>query len=366
MSENDELGGVVGSLYDAAMNPALWPDALAKVAAFVGGPVAALSPKELMGKFADTGDRVGLDFQHMQMHSQACGEFDRLPAESRFDVGQTVDLPDLVPADDGYDRSSAWPRDWGNTANAVVEKSEKTTFCDVLRDDANGPGEKMRRRMTLVVPHARRAILIGKAIDRKANQAAILANILDSLSAGLFLIEADGRIAVANAAGREILDADDFLRSVNGRLVARGAKADQVLQGSFANKGGDVGNKDVTLPLTARDGEHYVAHVLPLDARTRPGNDTRGTVAAVFVCKAALETSSSVEVIRRAYQLTRTELRVLLAIVNVGGIPDVATALGVADCTIKTHVRRLFQKTGTGRQADLVKLVAGFFTPLVA
>jgi DNA-binding CsgD family transcriptional regulator len=106
------------------------------------------------------------------------------------------------------------------------------------------------------------------------------------------------------------------------------------------------------LPLTARDGEHYVAHVLPLDARTRPGNDTRGTVAAVFVCKAALETSSSVEVIRRAYQLTRTELRVLLAIVNVGGIPDVATALGVADCTIKTHVRRLFQKTGTGRQAD--------------
>jgi PAS domain-containing protein len=363
MSKNDELGGVIGSLYDAAMNPELWPDALAKVAAFVGGPAVALSPKELMGKFDDTGDRVGLDFQYMETHSQASGEFDRLPAEPRFDVGQTVDLPDLVPSDD---RRSAWPGEWGNAANAVVEKPEKTKFCDVLRDDANGAGEEMRRRMTLVAPHVRRAVLIGKAIDRKADQAAILANILDSLSAGLFLIEADGRITLANAAGREILDADDFLRSINGRLVARGAKADQVLRGSLADKGGDVGNKDVTLPLTARDGEHYVAHVLPLDARTRPGNETRGTVAAVFVCKAALETSSSVEVIRLAYQLTRTELRVLLAIVNVGGIPDVATALGVADCTIKTHVRRLFQKTGTGRQADLVKLVAGFFTPLVA
>jgi len=64
--------------------------------------------------------------------------------------------------------------------------------------------------------------------------------------------------------------------------------------------------------------------------------------------------------------LTPAELRVLLGIVNIGGIPEIATALGVADCTIRTHVGRLFDKTGTGRQADLVKLVAGFFTPLVA
>jgi DNA-binding CsgD family transcriptional regulator len=28
------------------------------------------------------------------------------------------------------------------------------------------------------------------------------------------------------------------------------------------------------------------------------------------------------------------------------------------------HLRRLFEKTGTGRQADLVKLVAGFASPL--
>ena len=54
----------------------------------------------------------------------------------------------------------------------------------------------------------------------------------------------------------------------------------------------------------------------------------------------------------------------LLAIVEVGGIPEVATALGVANSTIKTHVGRLFGKTGASRQADLVKLVAGFSTPL--
>jgi DNA-binding CsgD family transcriptional regulator len=44
----------------------------------------------------------------------------------------------------------------------------------------------------------------------------------------------------------------------------------------------------------------------------------------------------------------------------------VADALGVADTTVKTHLGRLFEKTGTGRQADLVKLVAGFATPLAS
>jgi DNA-binding CsgD family transcriptional regulator len=55
---------------------------------------------------------------------------------------------------------------------------------------------------------------------------------------------------------------------------------------------------------------------------------------------------------------------VLLAIVEVGGAPKVADALGVAESTVKTHLGRLFEKTGAGRQADLVRLVAGFVSPL--
>ena len=80
--------------------------------------------------------------------------------------------------------------------------------------------------------------------------------------------------------------------------------------------------------------------------------------------KATLEVPSAFEVICKTFELTPTELRVLLAIVEVGGIPEVATAFGVADTTVRTHVTRLFEKTGTSRQADLVKLVAGYATPL--
>jgi DNA-binding CsgD family transcriptional regulator len=57
---------------------------------------------------------------------------------------------------------------------------------------------------------------------------------------------------------------------------------------------------------------------------------------------------------------------VLLAIVEVGGVPEVAETLGVAASTVKTHLGNLYGKTGTSRQADLVRLVAGFSNPLTA
>jgi DNA-binding CsgD family transcriptional regulator len=78
-----------------------------------------------------------------------------------------------------------------------------------------------------------------------------------------------------------------------------------------------------------------------------------------------LETPSALEVIAKTYRLTPTELRVLLAIVEVGGVPEVADALGIGETTVKTHLGRLYGKTDTRRQADLVKLVAGFANPLL-
>ena len=74
--------------------------------------------------------------------------------------------------------------------------------------------------------------------------------------------------------------------------------------------------------------------------------------------------SASIAHIRLFKGLTPAELRVLLAVVQVGGVPEVSETLGVAETTVKTHLYRVFSKTGATRQADLVKLAAGFSNPL--
>lgn len=60
----------------------------------------------------------------------------------------------------------------------------------------------------------------------------------------------------------------------------------------------------------------------------------------------------------------RTELRCCWRSSRWAASRKVATAFGVADTTVRTHVNRLFEKTGATRQADLVKLVAGYATPV--
>jgi DNA-binding CsgD family transcriptional regulator len=229
--------------------------------------------------------------------------------------------------------------------------------------------DQTRDRARLVIPHIRRATLIGKVIDLRKAEAASLADALDGISAGMFLVDATGRMVHANAAGYVMLDAADLLHAKAGRLAVNDRQANKVLADTFATAGnGDaaVGIKGVAVPLIARDGQRYVAHVLPLTSGARRQAGTSyAAAAALFVHKAALDTPSPPEAIAKAYKLTPMELRVLLAIVEVGGVPEVAEALGIAESTVKTHLHQTYQKTGVNRQADLVKLVAGFSNPLL-
>jgi DNA-binding CsgD family transcriptional regulator len=80
----------------------------------------------------------------------------------------------------------------------------------------------------------------------------------------------------------------------------------------------------------------------------------------VFIRKAGLELPSPPEAVANQFKLTSAEVRVLFAIVQIGGVPDVAPVLGVSEQTVKSHLHRIYEKTDTRRQADLVKLVASY------
>ena len=181
-----------------------------------------------------------------------------------------------------------------------------------------------------------------------------LAEVVDSLSLGIFVVSIGGAIVHANAEARAILASNDMLCTVNGRLLATNPRTNPVLRDALV--AATLDRASVVLSLTSQGGMRHVVQVLPLGASDR--------CAAVFVAKATFEGSSCPEIIRCAYGLTPTELRV--AIVESGGVPKVAAALGIANSTVRTHLGRLFSKTGTGRQADLVKLVVSFSHRLVA
>jgi DNA-binding CsgD family transcriptional regulator/PAS domain-containing protein len=377
MNEAELLSVFIGEIYDAALNASLWGAVLGKAAGFVGGPSASIYGKDATRKsghiFYHDG---GIEERYIRLYFEQYVKLDPSTTRHFFaEIEEPTTTTDIIPYDEFLEtrfyKEWAKPQHLVDHVTAVLDKSmTSVALFGVFRHERDGlADDKMRRRMRLIVPHIRRSVLIGRLIDLKTAEAAMFAETLDGLSAGMFLIDAGGNIVHANLAGHAILSLGDFLRATSGRLTAADPHVDATLRDVFAAAGnGDmaIGIKGIALPLRAHDGQHFVAHVLPLTSGARSrASASYAAAAAVFVHKAELDTPSPPEVIARAYKLTPTELRVLLAVVEVGGVPEVAEALGVAETTVKTHLRSLFEKTGTGRQVDLAKLVAGFSNPIV-
>jgi DNA-binding CsgD family transcriptional regulator len=372
-----KITDLIEDIYDAALEPARWNDVVVGINEFVGGRACGIFSKDSISKSGVTHYYCGADPHYIQLYSDTHSKFD--PLDCLPPLGQVVSIPDLVAFDE-YRHGrfyQEWLRPQGcvDAANVVLENSNP--HCPVLLTVLAGKhmvNDDMRQRIAQIVPHAHRSLTINKMIEYKTSEAASLAHTLDGLRAGIFLVDAQCRIVHANVAGRGMLCADDFLRVAAGQLVVRDGQANQDLRQMIAN-GVDVVAGNRAFSLTAHGGTRYVAHLLPLTAVLRNGAEASlqefslklpswKSVAAVFVRKVELNSPSCGELVARTFGLTPAELRVLLAIVDIGGVPETSKALGVAETTVKTHLSRVFSKTGTSRQADLVKLAAGFGNPL--
>lgn len=371
MSELQDLSDVIGRIYDATLDRSLWPDTLARASRFMH--VHSMSILTLDAR--RTGEVLledhAMDPHYRDLYLNKYIKLDPFVVPKLFlEPGEVVANTDIIPMEElertRIFREWAKPQGFVDAINASLERSTGCVayagmnMCTPCDDEA-------KRRAKLLVPHFRRAILIDGIVDLRRAEAATFEAALDGLSAGVFFVDGDAHLKHANAAGLEMLGKEVALRRSGGRLETLDRTADRALQSILAcAAGGDaaLGTRGVALPLAAEDGHRHVAHVLPLGAgeRRRTGA-ALGATAAVFVQPASLELVAQPVALARAFGLTVAETRVLVAIVDIGGVPAVADALGLAEGTIKAHLKSIFRKTGATRQADLVKLVAGFSSP---
>lgn len=377
MPDVEQIPSLIGDIYDAALDPSRWPTLLQKTRDVVGGSAAAIFSKDARSKSLNVYHQCGgIDPHYQQLYFD---QYDKLdPSTSAHllaEIAQPIGTADIMAIEDF--QKTRFYQEWGRpqglvdfAAAALDKTATGATLFGVFRQCRHGlVDDDTRWRMRQIAPHIRRAMLISKAIEMKTAEAATFAETLDGLSAGMFLVDWEGRIVHANTSGHALLGEGAALYKASGRIRPTDAAAARALTDIVAAAGnGDkaVGSKGIAVPLTARDGKRYAAHVLPLTSGARRrAHASYSAAAAVFVRKAEIEAPSPPEIIAKHYQLTPTELRVLLAIVEFGSVRETSDALGIGEATVKTHLHRVFGKTGASRQADLVKLVASFSSPLV-
>lgn len=374
MREADELSQVIGDIYDASLDPGLWPSAIESICGYVGAASASLHSQDAISRATAVlfwWGRESSAPHYFDLYLQKYGKINPIfPGVFFFDVEMPVAVPDVLSCEE-FVRTRFF-REWlapqrlmdGLFSNLEKGATSCALFTAMRHAKQGRVDDRMRRRFELITPHVRRAMLIGKVIDLHRVEAAALADSLDELASAMFIVDSSGRIIHANASAHRLIAEAHVLSATNGRIGVLDPQANRNLLDIFmAAQAGDaaIGKRGVALPLKARTGERYVAHILPLTsgARRKAGISYSAT-AAMFVRKAALDLPSLPEAIAGAFQLTPAEVRVLFAIVEIGGVPDVAPVLGISDQTVKTHLHRIYEKTATKRQADLVKLVAGY------
>ena len=214
MGDEEQLFELIGEIYDAALDLTLWSDVVGKAGHFVGGPAAAIFSKNPIAGTGNVYYESGIDPHYRELYFAKYVKLDPATTGHYFaDLGQPIAISDLMPYDEFLETQfyKEWAKPQGlvDFVSAVLDKSvASAALFGVFRHERDGTVDgEARRRMRLIVPHIRRAVLVGRLIDLKSAEAATFADTLDGLSVGICLVDAAGRIVHANAACHLVLDA---------------------------------------------------------------------------------------------------------------------------------------------------------------
>ncbi len=361
------LLNIVEEVYDSTFDQTLWPDVLQRIVDHTGARSAALTTRLSNGEIR-IGHSVGISPHFEKTYIDRYGQLSPMKGIGLLiDPGLIYSTEDWIPFEEF--RKSVFYQEWARPqrledgVNIVLNKSaDGFSHFSLMRSKL--VDDDLRCTLAWIVPHVRRAALIGQMLHQKARIAAPIEQLLDELKAAVFLLDGIGHLTYTNASGRDILERRDFLRAEQGRLVAADSRLNRILRDAVAASvlgDGATRSESIALPFAAHDGERFVGHLLPLTAgRRRKTGAAFEATAVLFVSRASLDAPAAANIIKKVFKLTPAELRVLLAVVEFGGVPDTARNLNVAESTVKTHLGRIFAKTDTKRQAELVKLTAAF------
>lgn len=216
----------------------------------------------------------------------------------------------------------------------------------------------------LLAPHIVKAFAITGVLERQVLASHSLEATLDALALGVFLVGADGRIAHMNRAAEALIQSGTALRVAEHRVAPADAVAAGALAAAIAGIEAEAPPVR-TIGLPDGQGGGLVATVLPLGRGEGPGRHAPTEAAAVvFVQQPGAPRLLPCAALARLYGLTGAELKVLLALAPGLGLKEVAAALGIGETTAKTHLQHVFEKTGTAKQSELLRLLMSASAPV--
>jgi DNA-binding CsgD family transcriptional regulator len=198
-----------------------------------------------------------------------------------------------------------------------------------------------------------------KASELDGLEAAIKA-VLDRWLFAVIILSAERRLLFANKAARDMLTSGAGLRlhrrdGIHAAVPEDTAQLTRLLERATL-AAGERGTQFRSVMQISRSSAQrpLIAFVTALHGE---GMSEGRTPCAIFISDPELGADTDEGLLRSLYRLTVAEAKVAALLVRGYDAKGISKRLAVSFNTVRTHVKRVFEKTGTKRQSELVHLI---------
>jgi DNA-binding CsgD family transcriptional regulator len=362
---------LVELIYGAACNPAVWPTLIEHLRQVTGASGANLSSYDLAKPRADFSHANGIvdaTFQKEYLDGfMWCDPWVMAAKKAGLFAAGTIGIGEhLIPTSEV--EKTAFHNDFGRRheytggLTAIIRgDSVKGAALNLCRAKNHRFGQAEVDLMRTLMPHLQRALQVHDRMADLENRERAFQVGLDRLRTGALLIEQSGRVLFANEAARTILDERDGLRIDRGTLAAhrpQDTKRLRNLVGGAALTAAGERLLSGGITLLHRPSGRRALQLIVAAAPRHEGVQVFGQpCAVVFITDPERGSAPDFTLLKRVYGLSRAEAAVARLLVQGKTVHESAASLHVTDDTVRFHLKNLFSKTGTHRQADFVRMM---------
>jgi DNA-binding CsgD family transcriptional regulator len=359
---------LIRDVYDAAVNPTRWPLVLERLADAHGGRVAGF---QLRGRTCATLRFASFARLEPRLHDAYRAYFaarnpwirqnQSLHAPGRvLSLERFVRTEDLVRTEFYNDllRPAGILHGFGT---CLFQRDDELFTFSIIGSPARGPyAESELKCVRPLVPHLQRAVQINERLWELQSARDSLADALDCLKHGVIVLQEDGRVAFVNRVARSIVAQRDGLHIAAEGLVpadcAERLRLRELVCQALRTAAGDGIHAGSAMVVTRPSGKRpFFVLVAPLGLDVE--GEWKGSAATIFVSDPEEQVEPAEAVLRRLYGLSQAEARVAKGFVSGGSLERTADDLCISRDTARWHLKRIYRKTGTARQAELVKVI---------
>ena len=374
MAQDRLSNHLLSTLYAAPIQPELWNVFLRELSNQSGVSRAALISHLVVENdhrmLATLGDSMVESVPSYETHYYQFDEwtmrFPRTGVSERIVQGQEIWAEEAMRKSVFYNEFLTKYDVCETACIAAIGSTKVFEVLSIYRGPSEAPFDREQLGLLqMLVPHLQTALATRRKLLALQCRIADLENAFDQLKTALVLVNLNGRPVLVNRAARSICDKRDGLLLLPSGITAQRASENIQLRAAILlaiQAGTGKGSAHCGGVLISRSEGHPL-QILAAPLTSWETNVPRDAVAVIFISDPDQKSSSPPAILRQLYGLTQAETRLALTLLEGKSLGEAAELRHVAQETVRTQVKSIFQKTGTKRQGELVRLLTRFSDP---